>query len=267
MEQETETTEVVETTENTAPAVPEVERKAMEQGWRPLDEWDGDPSEWRDARTFLDRGELLERISSQSRKLKEVQSAMKLMEEHNRKLAEAAAKEQLDELRARKKEALENNDAEAVVQLDEQIDDARDTISELKTQKVEVADASAPHPQFVSWVERNSWYAQDAEMRDFADSVGHTYAKRNVGLEPAKVLEYVEKQVKRAYAEKFTNVNRERPAMVETGGGQRKQTAAKPKEDVSLSEDEANVMRTLVRGGHITEEEYKKQLKSIKSRK
>jgi Zn-finger nucleic acid-binding protein len=262
----TEDVKVETTADVEQPVTNEVERKAAEQGWRPLDEWEGDPAEWRDARTFLDRGELLDRISSQSRKLKEVQTAMRSMEEHNRKLAEAAAKEQLDEYRARKKEALENNDAEAVVVLDEKIDEVKDTISELKTQKELPAASGEPHPQFVSWVERNSWYAQDAEMRDFADSVGHTFAKRNVGLEPAKVLEYVEKQVKRAYAEKFTNTQRERPSMVETGGGQRKQTVPKAKDDITLSEEETGVMRNLIRGGHITEEEYKKQLKFIKSR-
>jgi uncharacterized membrane protein len=54
--------------------------------------------------------------------------------------------------------------------------------------------------------------------------------------------------------------------MVETGGGQRKQTVPKAKDDITLSEEETGVMRNLIRGGHITEEEYKKQLKFIKSR-
>src|SRR5438132_1680053 len=63
-----------------------LEERAIEQGWRPKDEWDGDESEFRSAREFIDRGELLRKISSQGdelRKLKEVAGALS---EHNKQV-------------------------------------------------------------------------------------------------------------------------------------------------------------------------------------
>ena len=34
------------------------EGQAREMGWRPKDEWEGEPEKWRDAKEFVERGEL-----------------------------------------------------------------------------------------------------------------------------------------------------------------------------------------------------------------
>ena len=62
-----------QTTQETKTEAPKVEvsptqQKAMEQGWKPKEEWEAegkDPSEWRDAKEYVERGELFDLIDSQ----------------------------------------------------------------------------------------------------------------------------------------------------------------------------------------------------------
>jgi hypothetical protein len=54
------------------PQFTEIEQRAAEQGWRPQDEWDGEPDDWRTAREFLDRGEFFKKIDEQNRTIKEL---------------------------------------------------------------------------------------------------------------------------------------------------------------------------------------------------
>jgi hypothetical protein len=241
-----------------------VAARAAEQGWRPLEEWvedGGDPAEWRDARSFLDRGELLNRISSQSKEMKELRKTLKAFEDLNKRLAETKFKEKLDELKVEKKEALEAGDAARVVELDEQMDMVKDSLAESKASTL-VKEEAAPeiHPDFQRWVDKNSWYGQNNEMREFADSIGIAYAKSNRGKSPAEVLTYVEGRVKKAYSEMFENQRREAPNAVETGGGTRKigNKRSGPSE-ADLPPEAVEVMQTLVKGGHMTKDEYIKQ--------
>ena len=43
-----------------------IEERASAQGWRPKDEWDGDPDEWVSAREFVRAGELFKKIDDQT---------------------------------------------------------------------------------------------------------------------------------------------------------------------------------------------------------
>lgn len=238
-----------------------VEKQAMEQGWRPQDEWDGDPAEWRDARSFLDRGELLTRISQQSKEMKRLRETLKAFEAHNKQLAETKFTEKLNSLKVEKKEALEAGDAARVVELDEQIDLVKDSLAENKASTI-VTDEAAPevHPAFTQWVEKNNWYAQNAEMRAFADEIGTAHAKTNRDKTPQEVLKWVENRVKMTYKDHFLNSNRETPNRVEGGEGIRKQTPVKRgHSEADLPPEAREVMNTLVRSGTMTKDEYVKQ--------
>lgn len=272
-EAQTEETTKVSTTETpkeiqTDAQLSKAEEKALARGWKPKDQWDGDPDEWRDAQSFLDRGEFLKHISDQNKQIKELLAGQRAMAEHNRKLAEVALREQLTELRAQKKQALENNDADAIVEIEAKIDEVKDKVAETKA--VEVREGAAggvnltPPPEFQQWVERNGWYAQNSEMRDFADALGTAYARNNPGKTPIEVLSHVERKVKQAY-NLGTNPNRERPSTVEAGTGTRKASKQTVTDnDVELTDTERKVMQTFISQGLLTEAEYKKQLKAMR---
>lgn len=253
---------------STPPELAPEEVRALEQGWKPLDQWEGDPADWRDAKSFLDRGELLNRISGQSKEIKELRKAMREMTEHNRKLAEVEYQRALSDLKQQKLEALENNEAARVVDLDEQIDSTKEKLAAAKAEgERRVAEATdGPHPAMQAWIERNSWYAQNNKMRAYADAAGLEYAQQNPGVPPDAVLKYVENEVKKEFPHKFSNMKREMPSAVE-GASTRTASARRTgsdKDDVTLSDDERRVMERLVRDGHMTKEKYLEDIKKIR---
>ena len=66
-------------TESTNP----YDKQAREMGWRPKEEWEGEPEKWRDAKEFVERGELYGKIDSVGRELKETRKALKMLQEHH----------------------------------------------------------------------------------------------------------------------------------------------------------------------------------------
>jgi hypothetical protein len=69
----------------------------------------------------------------------------------------------------------------------------------------------------------------------------------------------VEKEIKKEFAHKFQNQKASRPQAVEPAG----RSGAKV-DSFQLSDEERSIMRKMVRGGALTEQEYIKQLKELK---
>lgn len=234
--------------------------EAMEAGWRPKEEYDGDGEKWVDAGEFLRRGELFKKIESQSKELKDLKKSMDLFKKHHDQVAATEYKRALDALKADKKEALLNGDADKVIDLDDEIDVVKEQLRNAEILAKETqAPSNEPHPEFVSWQNRNKWYESDAEMRQFADSIGTAHA-RATGKTPAEVLKYVEQKVREAYPTKFRNPNQDKPGAVEGSRSAPKGDDA----DLTLSDEEKRVMNTFVRTGVMSKAEYIKELKRVK---
>lgn len=231
-----------------------IEEKALEQGWKPQDEWEGEPDAWRPAKEFLDRGELFKKIDDQNRTIKEFKRTLEEFSKHHAKVKETEYKHALEDLKRQKKEALLEGDADAVVNIDEKIDLVREA------QRVPEPQVQAPqtNPIFINWVQRNTWYEANRAMRAFADRVGNELGSQ--GLSPTDILSEVERQVKQEFADKFNNPKRNAPSAVE--GSVNKGPAKK--DNFHLSDDERRVMQRFVRSGVLTEEQYIADLKKTK---
>lgn len=239
LEQEQETVEEHEYT----PA----EEKAMASGWRPEDEWDGDPDDWVDARTFNRNGEFMSRIQQQSKQLntsakeiEDLKTAMKALGEHNRKIAEKEYQKAITALKKEKVAALEEDDHESVVEIEDKIDELKESKKEMdSTPVVELEEAPAdiaPDPLFVEWSGNNTWYKNDTIMRGAADALGMEYADKNKGAPLAEVLEYVTKEMKVKFPQLFGNTKRSEPSPVTEGsvsGGRRVKKTKYTEKDLS----------------------------------
>lgn len=248
--------------EESTPQVSAIEQKAIEMGWRPKSEFDGDDDDFIDATEFVRRKPLFEKIDHVGKELRETRKALKALQEHHTKVKEAEYQNALKQLRAEKKVALEEGDADRLIEIDEQIAEAKAT--EISQQTAQRQAAQAPHPNFVAWVNKNTWYQSDAELRTVADGIGTSYAAKNPETSPDDVLKYVEQRIRKLYPENFRNPNKERPSAVE---GRTSTPATEKKDSVSdyhLSDEERKVMNTFVRQGIMTKEEYIKDLKSVK---
>lgn len=238
------------------------EAQAREQGWRPKEEFEGDESKWRPAKEFVERGELFGKIDNLGKELKETRKALKMLQEHHSKVKETEFNRAVSELKGLQKKHLEEGNSDEYLKTTELLTDlkaeqkAREVLGQ---QQAEQAKGQVD-PRFTAWQEKNQWYLKDADMKQFADTLGLGYAQANPGLEPDDVLEYVSKQVKMAFKEKFENPNRTKPSAVE---GASAATGGK-KDTVELSDDERRVMNTFIRQGIMTKDEYIAQVKAMR---
>lgn len=235
------------------------ESQAREQGWKPKEEYQGDPEKWKPAKEFVERGELFGKIDSMGKELKETRKALKMLQEHHSKVKETEFKNAINELKSLQKKHLEEGNSDGYLE-------ATELLTDLKTEQkarevVGQATPNQPDPRFLSWVGENKWYEKDADMRDYADTLGMGYAQRNPGIDPLDVLEFVTKQVKTHFKEKFVNPNRTKPSAVD--GGNAAGTPAKS--NFELSDEEKKVMNTFLRNNLMTKEEYMNEVKKLRN--
>ena len=248
------------------PEYTEVELKAMEKGWRPESEFEGPEGEWRPAKEFLDRGELMDRISDQSRQLRsnakeveELKEAIQILGEHNRKISEREYEKAMADLKARKKEALSVDDYDSVVEVDEQMADLKDTKKKAEQSRVEEPQDQGPHPEILKWVEKNSWYNTDVVMQGAVDKLAEAYARNNpeAATNPSEMLKYIESTMKDEFPHKFNR----RPAAVDSAEGTARGKAKTKFTQRDLSDEQRRVGKRFVDAGAFeTMQEYIDQL-------
>ena len=263
------------TTENTLPAgepaaaeqtqeiqYSEIELKAIDQGWIPKEDFDGDVSEFIDAPEFVRRGELFSKIEKQSKELKAVRQALEALSSHHSKVKEMEYERALKSLKDARRQATIDGDHERALALEDKID-------EVKLEKEQIAaeakQAIVQEPEeytveFKSWVDRNGWYETSKVMRKAADALGKDFY--NEGYSPAEVLRMVEQEIRTEFAHKFAKPAASRPSAVEAStrsGGK--------KDDFVMSPEEKDMMRKIVAvTPNFSEADYIRDLKALKSR-
>src|SRR6202012_4093482 len=193
--------------------ISKVQEEALAQGWVPKEEFDGDLYRWVDAGEFVRRGELVRKIESQSKELKDVKRALNELAKHNSKVREVEYARDVEALKAQKKTALSEGDADRVVEIDDQLDLVKDQQKQLSQQKLQEVQHEIINPELTAWIDKNGWYETDKKMRAYADTLGVQLAQE--GMSPTQVLKEVEKEIKDRFKEKFRNPNRDKPGAVE----------------------------------------------------
>jgi hypothetical protein len=242
--------EVKEGAESPAPQVSKAEEEARAQGWVPKDEFNGEEHKWVDAGEFLRRGELFGKIESQNKELRAIRDTLAQFKDHHNKVQEAAYKKAIEDLKAKKKEALLDNDADLVIEVDEQLADVKATQRTIQAQARQ-PEPQQEHPEFVAFKQKNSWYDSYKPMRAWADVRGMELAQE--GKSPSEVLRQVEREVRSEFPTKFENPNRTKPNAVE-GSPQRGRAAEGA---YSPNETERELAKKFVRQGLFkNEQEY-----------
>lgn len=235
--------EVVEPQEQVAQPS-EIETRAMEMGWRPKEEFGGSEDDFIDAKEFVRRKPLFEKIDAQSRQLKNVTQGLEALKNHYSKVRETEFNRALQELKSQRKQAMTEGDGDRFEQIDEQIKDVEVQAAEMKQiQSRPLVREEVVNPEFQSWKARNSWYDSTESMRAVADKIG--IRLHSEGVPAAEVLKRVEQEVRKEFPQKFVNPNKAGAPSVESsttrGGGTSK------RDDFQMSEQEEKAMKSLTR--------------------
>ena len=237
----------------------EAEQRAMSKGWKP-DGVEGKPMISADE--FLRNESFFERIHKLERNNTQLQKTLEEMANQHGKIAELERTKVLDELKAKKKLALSEEDYDAVIEIDEKIAETRNT----RLAEEPVKDSRGIDPDFIEWQKQNTWYDESVnpELFDEATTLAIAYNQRT-GKAGKAVYEYVEKTMKRMYPDELGSTNIPRTATVQGASPStaRRKVGPKKYSTKDLNEVQRRVMDRYVRTGIMTEAEYIDELVRI----
>jgi hypothetical protein len=237
------------------------EQSAMLLGWIPEDKYDGSKEQFRSAREFLERGEMIGKIRSLSKQNNEISRAIQHMSSQNAKIYENGYKAALTDLKAEKRAALAEGD---LVKADE-VQDKIESLKENQANNRQAVPAiTQTDPDHEAWVAQNAWYDTNKVLRNFADSLAVEYVHVNKGqVSAADVRDYVSKTVKEEFAHRFgakqvvgaPNPDSSGRQSAKPGSSSNQLSALK----ASLSESDRDIMKTVLKTTGMSEAEYLKQ--------
>jgi len=253
---------------------PEQIAKAREQGWRPREEYDGEPTKFVEAAEYLERAEQIlpivrardresrERIAQLEADLANVKKDSAQAVEFARVNAKREFDATLTDLRTRRAEAVTNSDGEAFAKIDKEITDLlADAPAAPKTPNVP-ADPKYP-PALVeasdAFIDRNPWFKTDERKNRLAFVVSQELVRKRPELKnnPA-VFEEIEKKLKADYPEIFGNQRRAAAEPMVEGEGRPAGARPNGKHTIrDLSKEAQEAARRQVKNGMCkTEQEY-----------
>ena len=257
----------------------------MEQGWNPnKDEWDGDPDDWVDAKEFLYRGELMGRISQLNKSLSAIEkdrkgdkAALKALGEHNKKIAKIEYDRAIKALRKEKRIAMEDDDFDAVEEIEDKMDDLKESQSEYESTYTEDGDEDSgknkdgvpaisdeDQATLQTWAAKNIWYTTNKAMHGAAEALASEYLTSNQG-DIEGMLKHVDKAIRKEFPHKFKKSPTGHSVTQDSGRGRgKKQGNSRKYTAKDLSPEQASVAKTFVSDGVFkSTQEYVDQLVEV----
>jgi hypothetical protein len=242
------------------PVVNPEEQKAMQSGWVPQDQWEGDPNKWTDAKTFNEKGELLSFIKKQNKEMADMKKAITALGETNRRIAEVERAKAMEELKALRKDAMRNQDFDTADELGEKLQDLKQ-LDKVEKEQVYTEETPAVSPIFEMWVKDNAWYLDNKVLQGAANAIAEELmATDPKASDQGYLLKTVEKRIKQEFPAKF---NAAKNKVADAGGTQGNDNRGGASS--RLTQEELAVAKTLVQYGAFKSiEEYAKSLSKTK---
>lgn len=215
-----------------------IDAQARRMGWRPKEEYSGNPARWVDAKTFTERGfqelpvlreryrKVDERLANTERALTESTSRIKEMStvlteltEMSRTAHDRGYKQAMVELKAREERAVQeaNVDEYRRIQMErEQIEAGRPKVEAPKEPPRAEIPPPAANPVIQQWIGDNPWFNTDRVLNAFALDADTQVQAQYPTWSMEDKLEEVKKRTMDKFPEKFGMTRREPAARVAT---------------------------------------------------
>ena len=180
-----------------------IQEAARGQGWVPQEEWDGDPTQWRDAQVFLERGEYFKTMGTQRKQIDKLNAVVEKMAVIQSKTREDERQRVLKELSTEKVSAMEDGEFDRVATIDNEMSKIRSepamTVPSVEGQ----TEQKYTQDKIADYIDNNSWYRTNSDMRQYADSIAVGFRQSNPQATIDDVLEYTDSETKIRYPEQF----------------------------------------------------------------
>lgn len=234
-----------------APKPKTAEDVARASGWKPLEEWTGDPSEWRSAEVFNERGEWIQRHKAQEKRLNEIESSFNQRMENANKLHQKQLEFQRAELIRKRDEAIDLADRSAANGYQSELD---------KLNTPEPVSSPAPEQNYVDrWNEANPWIYQNNPKSAYAKQMFGLYQSQGMSAEQA--LRAMETDVNREFP--AINPGRDRQPIPEGGTRPGSKRTGRKLTMADLSSEELKYYRAMP-GAWKSEAEYLQAVQDIR---
>ena len=237
---------------------PTIEDLAREQGWRSADEYNGEnyvpPHEFirNGAKISESKRDTIRDMAKEMKALKEGVTTVKRHIESSYQAENEKLRQEIENLKSQKIEAIEEGDVERVDEIEKKMDAANRKVSKSSSE-------SSENPDFDEWAQENTWYGKNEEMTAYAESQAKNPSFH--GLPPKRFYKAIERQVKTMFPEEFSdkqgsksNDKKTTPSPVMSGNRQSRNSGGLTKFD--LTANQRKVMAEFVAMGHITEKQY-----------
>lgn len=171
---------------------------AQDMGWRPKEEFQGNPEDWKDAETFIRDGRDIQRSTSQE--LKALRQTVETIGKTSATIVKQEVDRRVSELTAQHDKAVEDGDSKRAFEI------AQDISTTLSTKPT----TTAPPAEAQMFADRNKgWFQKDALATATAIEVCNRLAAQ--GYDTKTQLDAAEKEVRRQRPDLF-GMNGSKPA-------------------------------------------------------
>lgn len=256
--------------EESTPAQSPAETEARLFGWKPLEEFHGDPARWRDADAFLEKGrqingflrkdfdKLRQELHVRDSQIADLQRSIAQFAEYHQETEARALERARKELKAERKEALRAQDGERVVEIEERLESLDEAAVKMRAAPPVVATKlpAGPDPVFKKWIDENSWYTENRVLRALTHDYAEELKQTNPQLLGVEFLEQVKRRVQADHPEFFQNPARSRPSAVGTGSAESSPRSTRGKSYADLPVEARITCDKFVKQGFVTRESY-----------
>ena len=212
---------------------------------------------------FMARKPLFNKIGNMRNELDDLKAEMSDMRGDSKKMAQAFMKKEadlLEQLKAKKEQALNDLDTDEVRRLDKEIETVATTQQE-KTETTAQPTEKEWSDAYIGFLKENRWYDDNPGLKSAADLYGKQFSSENPNASPKAIYEHVATEVKREFADRFeekTNTN----SRVSTST--RRAASSVQKKGIKLSDldyEEQRVVQVMANAVGKSVEDYMKSYK------
>lgn len=232
--------------------------EAAKMGWKPVEDFKGDPAHHVDAETFYKRGqEMMPILKAQNKALMKrldmAEKAAKQAAEFFSQAEQRAYQRAVADIRAEQEAAVESGDVEAHRKAAEKLD----KLEKPKTNdNVEARSEEDRAEDFADWGKVNKWYADNAVMQAYADAQAAKIAKTKNGFLDREDLDAVTEKVREKFSDDFPEAfgAKATPRPRNPVEGVSRQTGGRPGKTAADLPDGGAQMRRFIKAGLIKSE-------------
>ncbi len=194
------------------PSTPTAEEEARAKGWKPKEEWGGDPEDWASAKRWLEKGQMLDTIKSLKNKISTTDSTLDYLIQNAKQADELTQQRTLQETERRLQQAVEIGDVASAKAITQEI------VSIHKQPAPRGVPVKKDIPPIVEdFYQRNAtWFnednAENAAMTLYAKRRDAEIYAQNPGIAPEDELRILEQDIHNKFPERFPASARQKGA-------------------------------------------------------